>query len=323
MIFQAARLLAFLLLGIPLASAQTQSEALALMNRAVQASQHTAYLGTFVYQSGSSVETSRIAHYVDADGNSIERLEVLDGSPREVVRINDEVRCYLPKEKVVIEDRRGSRKTFPSLLPQSVGALTDFYSVSKGPSGRVAGFSAESVLLQPKDGFRYGYVFWIEAKSGLLLKARMVNERGEAIEQFAFAQLQIGLPLTRDDVRSRLASLSEGWTVHSANTTSGQNVDVGWAVSNDVPGFRQVAGMKRSLGPDRPDMVHMVFSDGLAAISVFIEPFRKEDGSFTGPMKHGAVNVFKRRVAGYVVTALGEVPPHSLQRMAEGVEQKR
>jgi hypothetical protein len=77
MIFQAARLLAFLLLGIPLASAQTQSEALALMNRAVQASQHTAYLGTFVYQSGSSVETSRIAHYVDADGNSIERLEVL------------------------------------------------------------------------------------------------------------------------------------------------------------------------------------------------------------------------------------------------------
>lgn len=322
MIVRAVCLLA-VALGIPAAWAQGQAEALALLGRAVAASQQIAYAGTFVYQSGANVETSRVTHFVDADGNSIERLEVLDGSPREVVRINDEVRCYLPKDKVVIEDRRGSRKTFPSLLPQSVGALTDYYAVKKGPDGRVAGFDTHSVLLEPKDGFRYGYIFWIEAEHGLLLKARMVNERGEPIEQFAFAQLQIGLPLTRDDVRSRLAPLSEGWKVHSANTTSAQNVDVGWTARAEVPGFRQIAGMRRSLGADRPDMVHMVFSDGLAAISVFIEPYRKEDGNFIGPMKHGAVNVYKRRVAGFIITALGEVPPHSLQRMVEGVEQKR
>ncbi|MBL3480170.1 siderophore-interacting protein, partial [Klebsiella pneumoniae] len=92
--------------------------------------------------------------------------------------------------------------------------------------------------------------------------------------------------------------------------TQAQNADLGWTVNADVPGFRQIAGMRRSLGPDRQDMVHMVFSDGLAAISVFIEPYRKEDGNQVGPMKHGAVNVFKRRVAGFVVTALGEVPAH-------------
>ena len=321
MILRAVCLLATLLV-VPAAWAQAQAEALALLSRAVNASQHLSYAGTFVYQSGTTVETSRIAHYIDADGNSIERLEVLDGSPREVVRINDEVRCYLPKEKVIIEDKRGSRKTFPSLLPESVGALTDYYSVKRGQAGQVAGFDTYSVLLEPKDTFRYGYVFWIEAQTGLLLKARMVNERGDPIEQFAFAQLQIGLPLSREDVRSRLATMSEGWKVHSANTTSAQNVDVGWIVHADVPGFRQVAGMRRTLGPDRPDMVHMVFSDGLAAISVFVEPYRREDGSYLGPMKHGAVNVFKRRIAGYIVTALGEVPPHSLQRMVEGVEQK-
>lgn len=303
--------------------AQGQSEALGMLSRAVSASEKTSYAGTFVYQSGTNVETSHIAHRVDAAGNSVERLEVLDGSPREVIRVNDEVRCYLPKEKVVIEDRRGSRKTFPSLLPESVGSLTDFYSIKLGPSGRVAGFDANSVVLEPKDGFRYGYMFWIEVRSGLLLKARMVNERGEPIEQFAFAQLKIGEPLSDDDVRSKLAATSTGWKVHSASTTSEQNVDVGWVVKTTVPGFHQVAGVRRSLGPDRPEMVHMVFSDGLAAISVFIEPYRPEDGGFIGPMKHGAVNVHKRRVAGFVVTALGEVPPHSLRRMVDSVEQRR
>ncbi len=322
MIFRAV-CLCVAILGAPLCWAQAQSDALGMLGRAVSASQTTSYSGTFVYQSGAIVETSRIAHYVDAEGNSIERLEVLDGSPREVVRVNDEVRCYLPKERVVIEDKRGSRKAFPSLLPDSIGSLTDFYAIKRGPSGRVAGFDTQSVVLEPRDAFRFGYMFWIEAQTGLLLKARMVNERGEAIEQFAFAQLQIGLPVNREDVRSRLAATADGWTVHSANTTSAQNADVGWTVKTDVPGFRQIAGMKRSLGADRPDMVHMVFSDGLAAISVFIEPYRKEDGNVVGAMKHGAVNVYKRRVGSFIVTALGEVPPHSLLRMVESVEQKR
>jgi len=319
---RAAGLLAGLLIG-QVALAQGQPEALSLLGRAVSASQKTSYVGTFVYQSGTSVETSRIAHYVDTEGNSIERLEVLDGSPREVIRVNDDVRCYLPKEKMIIEDRRGTRKTFPSLLPEAVAALGDFYNVRKGASVRVAGFDTQTVMLEPKDGFRYGHMFWIESQSGLLLKARMVNEKGEPIEQFAFAQLQIGPPLTRDDVQSRLAASATGWKVHAANSTQAQNADLGWTVNAEVPGFRQIAGMRRSLGPDRQDMVHMVFSDGLAAISVFIEPYRKDDGNQVGPMKHGAVNVFKRRVAGFVVTALGEVPAHSVQRMAEAVGPKR
>lgn len=322
MMFRAAGLLAGLLIG-QVALAQGQPEALSLLGRAVSASQKTSYVGTFVYQSGTSVETSRIAHYVDTEGNSIERLEVLDGSPREVIRVNDDVRCYLPKEKMIIEDRRGTRKTFPSLLPEAVAALGDFYNVRKGAPVRVAGFDTQTVMLEPKDGFRYGHMFWIESQSGLLVKARMVNEKGEPIEQFAFAQLQIGPPLTRDDVQSRLAASATGWKVHAANSTQAQNADLGWTVNADVPGFRQIAGMRRSLGPDRQDMVHMVFSDGLAAISVFIEPYRKDDGNQVGPMKHGAVNVFKRRVAGFVVTALGEVPAHSVQRMAEAVGPKR
>ena len=143
MIFRAVCLAAALACSTP-TWAQGQSEALGLLSRAVSASEKTSYAGTFVYQSGTNVETSHIAHHVDAAGNSVERLEVLDGSPREVVRVNDEVRCYLPKEKVVIEDRRGSRKTFPSLLPEAVGSLADFYSIKLGPQGRVAGFDTHS-----------------------------------------------------------------------------------------------------------------------------------------------------------------------------------
>jgi negative regulator of sigma E activity len=204
MIFRAVCLAAALDRAARSTWAQGQSEALGMLSRAVTASEKTSYAGTFVYQSGTNVETSHIAHHVDAAGNSIERLEVLDGSPREVVRVNDEVRCYLPKEKVVIEDRRGSRKTFPSLLPEAVGSLADFYSRSS--SARRAGLPASRHIpccSSRRTGSVIGYMFWIEARSGLLLKARMVNERGEPIEQFAFAQLKIGEPLS--DERCALA----------------------------------------------------------------------------------------------------------------------
>ena len=156
--------------------AELPSDPLSWLGRISSAGQRLNYVGTFVYQSGGHVETSRIAHRVDADGEH-ERLEVLDGSPREIIRRGNEVHCVLPDERTVIIDEAGGRRAFPARLPASLSGLAESYRIRKGEVSRVAGFEAQALVLEPKDDLRYGHTLWAEMQTGLLLKSRMVTRR--------------------------------------------------------------------------------------------------------------------------------------------------
>ncbi|HKC31540.1 MAG TPA: sigma-E factor regulatory protein RseB domain-containing protein, partial [Burkholderiales bacterium] len=137
--------------------AQAQSpEALGWLRKIQDATQKLSYRGTFVYQHGGRSETSRITRYVDAGGD-IDKLEVLDGVPREIVRTRDTIRCYLPESRVVKVDRRTAERDFPALLPERVNALARHYDISLGENRRIAGFDCQAVVLAPKDNLRYGY----------------------------------------------------------------------------------------------------------------------------------------------------------------------
>jgi sigma-E factor negative regulatory protein RseB len=148
-------------------------DALSWLGRMASAAQKQSYLGVFVYQHGRRSETSRIVHVVDGR-NERERMEVLDGSPREVLRSNGEVKCLLPNLHMVIlerEDRRG----FPATLPTSPGHLADNYKLLKGGVVRVAGRDSQLIVLEPKDGLRYGRRLWADQATGLLLKSSLVD----------------------------------------------------------------------------------------------------------------------------------------------------
>ena len=192
--------LILLVLGCGLAHAQSSPEALALLNKIHQATQRLSYTGTFIYQQGTRTEVSRIARMADASG-AIEKLEILDGVPREVVRTRDGVRCYLPASQTVKVERAGAQREFPAILPDRLHELPQHYVATRGEPARIAGFDCVSVMLTPRDNLRYGYVLWADAHTGMLLRARTVNDKGETIEQFTFTQLQIG-PVARDKVRS-------------------------------------------------------------------------------------------------------------------------
>ena len=172
------------------------------------------YTGIFVYQHGNQVETSRIWHYVDGSGE-YEKLETLDGPAREVIRNNDEVLCYYPDRKTVkIEKRRA--KPFPALVPEQFMGLTENYAIRLGERERIAGYEAQSLILEPKDAFRYGHKFWADVGTGLLLKARMTNERKETVEQFAFTQLTIGGVLDKEALKSNYNAQVPGWSLDSS-----------------------------------------------------------------------------------------------------------
>lgn len=296
---------------------QSPGDPLSWLGRIATAGQRLNYSGTFIYQSGKNFETSRIVHMADANGEH-ERLEVLDGSPREVIRSNSEVRCVLPDQKTVIVDRPGGRRAFPSRLPASFAGLAENYRIRKGEVSRVAGLDAQLVVLEPKDDLRYGHQLWAEIQSGLLLKARTVDERGEIIEQFTFSDVKIGGDIGSDAFRPRYAKDGE-WRVVNTNGVEVRKDESGWALSAPLTGFSLMSIVRRPLGRDRGEALHFVYSDGLASISVFIEP---ADGSrqAIGPLASGAINMYKRMVGAHLVTALGEVPLRTVQRLGDGIE---
>lgn len=301
------------------ARAEQNVDPLSWLGRIVNAAQRLNYSGVFVYQSGEHTETSRITHVVDNSGER-EKLEVLDGSPREVVRNNDEVRCFLPEQRVVIVERQPQRKSFPARLPTSLGNLTENYKIRKGDVGRVADRESQLLVLEPKDSYRYGHMLWADMESGLLLKARMVNEKNETIEQFYFTAVQIGGIFPKDALKPKLAPKAADWSIHNVTVTNANPGDTTWTFRNEIPGFRQSAGVKRSLRRDRPEAMHLVFSDGLAAMSVFIEPLGEERAAQGETYSKGAISIYKRAHGDYMLTVLGEVPPRTLKKLADGME---
>ena len=319
------RALALLAFGGALAApayGDQHGDALSWLQKMATAAQKLNYTGTFTYQSGGNSETSRITHLVDANGEQ-EKLEVLDGSPREVVRNNDEVRCFLPEDKVVIVEKRGQYKTFPALLPASVSSLGEHYLIRKGDVSRVAGFDSQLILLEPKDALRYGHHLWAEINSGLILKARTVSERKETIEQFAFTQLQINVPIDRAALKPKFSSEGTAWRIHNAQASQSLSAGSEWQFKVQLPGFKKSAGMRRQASPGSGmETTHFVFTDGLASISLFIEPLADQKAE-RETYSVGAINVYKRVAGKHLLTVLGEVPMATLMRLGDGMELKK
>jgi len=306
----------FIALASGLAQAQSP-EALGWLRKIQDATQKLSYRGTFVYQHGGRSETSRITRYVDAGGD-IDKLEVLDGVPREIVRTRDSIRCYLPESRVVKVDRRTAERDFPALLPERVSALARHYDISLGENHRIAGFDCQAVMLAPKDNLRYGYKLYADVHSGMLLKAVTLDSSGDTVEQFMFTQLAIG-PVSRDMVKPRQAA--RGWRIEDSAAAPARLA--GWELSSELPGFHKVTELKRLLGESRP-VGQLVYSDGLAAVSVFIEPLEgRRDPVRTGLSSMGAIHIYTREVANHMVTVVGEAPAVSVQRIADSVEFRR
>jgi sigma-E factor negative regulatory protein RseB len=294
-----------------------EGDAVQLLNKAMHATSRLNYSGTF----GNVSETSRITHFIDG-GKEYEHLEVLDGSPREVVREGEEVTCYLPESRTVFIEKRSERGTFPAILPASLTNVGDHYTITNGPTARVAGLETQAIILEPRDEYRYGHRFWVDKSSGLLLKATLSDGHNELLESFVFTELKLGITPDLARIRVKLKT-SEDWHVHHvAARDSGRLEEGQWTFKNALPGFRRTAGMRRQVKLNSPESLHYVFSDGLSAISVFIEPNvgNKPDKQV---VNMGSINAYRRIVGAYQVLVMGDVPAAAVQRLADGIELRR
>lgn len=307
-------------LALAFAPAVLAQDAALWVARAAGAARTLNYVGTIVYQHGPRVETSRLIHLADG-GQELEKLVSLDGPAREVIRSQGEVRCYYPDAKVVRVEPRTIRNVFPSLSPEQQQSLTQYYDFRKAEVARIAGRDTQAYVFEPKDGLRYGHKFWADVETGLLLKARLLNERGDIVEQFAFMEITVGPKIDRDLVKPTWPATPPDWQVKQGS--SGQMVadDTGWTVTKLPPGFAKIMEGYRKLRGKGDPVAHLVFSDGLVAVSVFIES-RSSVPVQSGHLQQGGLNVYSMKVDDRLVTALGEVPGATVRQIAASVARR-
>lgn len=271
------------------------------------------YSGTFIYQREQQTETSRIVHLVDETGEQA-KLVTLDGPPREMYRVNNDVLCFLPDNETAVLDKSRARKLFPAILPEQISSLKESYDAKLGGEARVAGRDTQIVVLEPKDAFRYGHKFWADTKTGLLLRAGVWKDKHEMVDRFSFSQVSIGTPIDKSEVKPKLTGRK---LIQNEENARDSAIDPGWQIKSVPPGFKQISAMKRVLPGGKSPVNHIVYSDGLAALSVFIEPGAEKVE--TGLSQRGALHVYTRAVSGHAVKVVGEVPAITVRQVGDSV----
>lgn len=292
-----------------------------------EASRRRSYIGTFVVSTHQgAMSSARIWHTSD-NQLQVERVESLSGTPRSVFRRNEQVVTFLPDAHVVKTERRESLGLFTNLVKGPDSAVPEFYSARRIGVDRVAGFEADVVLLQPRDALRYALRIWSERRTGLVVKLQTLDSDGSVLEQSAFSELVLDAPV-RADKLSQMMAATDGWRVEKSEVTKTTPEAEGWQLRAPVPGFRPMNGYRRPVAGAAAgateSTLQWIFSDGLAAVSLFLEPYDAHRHTQEGMMSSGATQSLARRVQeGWWLTAVGEVPPATLRSFAQNIERRR
>ena len=308
---------AVFVLALAASTVRADDHAMRWLTRASQAARQLDYVGTIVYQIGPRVESSRITHLYD-NGREFAKLVNLDGPAREVVRSQGEVRCYYPDAKLVRVEPETFRNVFPSLSTEQQQSLSRYYSFRVVGDDRVGGRPVQVVVFEPKDGLRYGHRFWSDGATGLLLKARVLNERGDGVEQFAFSDLTINARIDRAMVEPSWPVVPPDWKVIEGISGDVLPRETGWAVTRVPPGFAKIMEGFRKLRGRRERVAHLVFSDGLVSISVFVEPLVAASAP-AGFTQQGGLNVYSVKQDDHLITVMGETPGATVRQIAHSV----
>jgi sigma-E factor negative regulatory protein RseB len=288
---------------------ERMSEALATRN----------YEGRFFHLRDSRSESMRIYHRVDK-GKVTERLVSLDGSGREIIRNQTEVICYLPDRRTVLVEKRTDDNTLLAAVPSYNEELEAHYNIERGPFTKALGRRTQVINVTPRDQFRYGYRLWLDDETAMPLKSQLCDRNGNVIEQILFAELNFRDRIPADSLKPSITGDGFRWIRQDAQQpqlAAGQVA--GWGVIRLPAGFRLMAWRIQLIAGSNVPVQHLVYSDGLASVSVFIEPRNPQAEPIKGLAKVGAAFAFSRSLDDHQVTAVGEVPPVTLEAIAASV----
>lgn len=303
-----------------LASASAPEPPEHLLERMSDAVRVLNYQGTIVYAHDGTLEVMQLVHAGSPEGER-GRLTTVSGTRREVICERDELKLYLPEQRTILIERgiggRG-RGTLPKLLPADVTAFAANYRIADLGVSNEAGRVCRRITITPLDALRYGYRLCLDEQTALPLRTELLGEDGKRIiEHVVFSQIDFPERIAESALKP--TSGGSDWSIVVQQSSAGSGVgDPRWTVARLPEGF--VAAPTHG---GEATSTHLAFSDGLAAVSVFIEPRGGDGKGLEGAARMGAMNLYGRVVDDHQVTVVGEVPAATVRLIAQSVAAKR
>jgi len=277
------------------------------------------YDGTFTHWHGGRVEMLRIIHRVQ-DGAVSERLASLDGSGREFIRTGSSLSCYLPDRRTVLVEQHPPQQSlvgFPTVNDQTAS----FYEIREVGRARLNRRDTHIITVVPKDEYRYGYRLWIDDSTAMPLKTQLCDAHGQVIEQIVFASLRLPAHIADAAFRPEVSTEGFRWLRSDPVLPPGAAA-LAWNAMRLPPGFRMTVRSAQVLPGSADAVDQLVFTDGFASVSVFVE--RQTASSDQPPVPQsaavGSSSAFSTVVDGHKITAVGEVPPATVRFIATQVK---
>lgn len=278
----------------------------------------TDYEGTVIRVQNGKADTLKVAHKI-VDGVVNEKLISLEGNGLEIIRVGNQVHCILPDRKTVLVEEWNDQSTLFSALPSNEVRYGPQYNVSLVREDRVAGRVAIMLAIRPHDEFRYGHRIWLDSDQAFPLKTELLSVSGEVIEQIKFADIRFGSGVSEDILAPTVNIDSFTWYTEPSKYQL-IDVDSDWA-SEDLPaGFQAVSSRKEKKEGAAEFVTHIVYSDGLANVSVFVA--ENSDNESAGPSSEGTSNSYSLKSGEYHITAIGKVPLNTVRRIATSMSQR-
>jgi sigma-E factor negative regulatory protein RseB len=318
---QAALTLACTVFVLPALASDDPRELLQRMGAALETLN---YEGTLVQLQGSDAEVMRIVHRVEG-GVPTERITAMDEVGREIIRRGKEVICILPDQQAVLVETRGDERYGTSPLRQQFvsGVRFDdrYYRLAIASGGKLVGRDTRIVTVRPTDNYRYGYRVWLDSATAMPLKVQIAGEDGVVIEQLLFSDIDLPERIPASAVQPSMAIDSFSWRRSPAASDPGP-APVGalaWQIDSLPPGFSLRTVRSERKKDAETSLEHLVYSDGVASVSVFIESGVAAGEQGEGPSRMGGANAYTTFLGGYLITAVGEVPVRTVETMVRSI----
>jgi sigma-E factor negative regulatory protein RseB len=201
---------------------------------------------------------------------------------------------------------------------RGLASNSEFYKLKLRERQRIAELNSQRLDIIAMDPYRYGYSLWMEAESGLLLKWQLTDQNGEALAKLVFTDLKMGSEVDKSEFKHdkpEQEQVPTGLPVGAAKSVSEKlQWQPGWLPG----GFRITANRAPTQQSDRR-FQHVVYSDGIASVSLYVEPVEKSAGAGLGLHRLGTSHVYGRKTDDVFVTVVGDVPAVTVEKIAKSV----
>ncbi len=300
-----------LAIGTSAAAAEPGSP-LEWLDRMSQAISTLEYEGTVIRRQNGESQALKVVHRI-VDGVVNEKVITQEGKGLEIIRVGNEVRCILPESKSVLVEEWTDQSALFSALPTGDAQFGGTYDLSLVREGRVAGRRSVLIAIRPHDAYRFGHRLWLDRETAFPLRTELVGTDGDAIEELKFADIRFVAGGIGSRIEPSMSLENFTWYTDPQRVETAE-IETDW-VCDDLPaGFRVMSTRHERLPGAEQPVTHIVYGDGLATVSVFIA--EGQDQSIARRSNVGASNSFSIQVDDHQVTAIGEVPSETVQRIA-------